>query len=493
MKNSFDARRRNLGSAPVSDKADWRKRVMIGGSVLGALVALTAAAAIWHSLTHVTTVRAWVSAAVRELSTDVDARMLDLHVSPGDKVKAGQSLARLDDSALRAGLKAAEAEVAIKTSSVAQAEANETMVAARIEADIMLARARIEMARKRVDGAKTMLEILRQKVPEEVRRARAYRNEAAAHLEHLRKGARKEQVEMARARLATAKSREALRLYQVKQTEALVERRVESPLDLEVVKTELSAQQNAAREAELALEQLLAGPTTEQVEAAKQALEAREAALTLVRSRMQEIPVAEGDLAIREAELEETQTALTQAETKRHELAVAKESVKAAQAALLGVRADADQSRALLERMTIYSPVTGTVIQTYGHEGEVCRKGEAIIQVTDDSKGFWIEGRVREDDAGLLAEGQSAQVEIILGSGDYVRAVVEAVGLSTSRSDRTVDLTASYGAREMVYVRLTPLEKLSKVRHGMTARAVIRVRGGQVAPFGAAAAETGHQ
>lgn len=478
MKNNFDARRRNLGSAPVSNAPDWRKRIIIGGSVFAGIVALCVAGAIWYSLTHVTTVRAWVSAAVRELSTDVDARMLELRVAPGDKVTAGQALARLDDSALRAALKSAEAEVAIQVSSVAQAEAQEQMTSAQIEADIMLARARIEMAQKRVDSAETMLAIRRQKIPEEVRRARAYRDEAAASLAYLRKGAREEQIEMARARLATAKAREALGRYQVKQIEVLVQRRVESPLELEVMKTELSAQENLTREAELYLAQLLAGPTSDQVEAAKQALEAREAALTLVRATMQEIPVVEGDLAIRQAELKEAQTALTHAEAKRHEIAVVRERVKSAQAQLLRVRADVDQRKALLARMTIYSPVTGTVIQTYGHEGEICSKGVTIIQVTDDSQGFWIEGRVREDDAGLLAEGQAAEVEVVIGSGDYVKAVVEAVGLTTSRSDRSAVTVATYGTGELVFVKLKPLDKLAKVRHGMTTRAVIRVRSG---------------
>jgi len=480
MKNSFDARRRNLGSAPVSERPRWRRRLILGGLALAGVVALIVAVAIWHSLTHVTTVRAWVSAAVRNLSTDVDARMLELHVRPGDKVKAGQALARLDDSALRATLKSAQAEVAVRESKVAQARARARMIEAQVKADITLARARVEMARRRVESAKTQLAVRRRRIPEEIRRARAYRDEASARLEYLRKGARKEQVEMARARLATAKARESLRRYQVKQTESLVEREVESPLELEVMKTELSAQENEVREAELQLEQLLAGPTSDEVEAAKQALEAREAALTLAQARMEEVPVVEAELAIREAELKEAETELRRADAKRHEVAVAEEEVKASEAELARARADVDEQRALLERMTVYSPVTGTVIQTYGHAGEICRKGATIIQVTDDSKGFWIEGRVREDDAGLLAEGQVSEVEVVPGSGDYVEAVVEAVGLSTSRSDRGAGGGGGYGFPELVYVKLKPVEALKNVRHGMTARAVINVRGGPV-------------
>ena len=106
------------------------------------------------------------------------------------------------------------------------------------------------------------------------------------------------------------------------QIKALVERRVESPLELQVIQTELLAQQNEVREAELRLQQLEAGPTSDQVEQARQALEAREAALTLAKGRAEEVPVTEADLAIRKAELTEAESGLASGRgPKRHEVA----------------------------------------------------------------------------------------------------------------------------------------------------------------------------
>ena len=480
MKNTFDARKRNLGIQPSSEGRNWR-RIFIMGGVGGLLiVAIGVGFAIWYSLTHVTTLRASVSAAVVSLATDVDARMVELYVQPGQRVEKGEALARLDDTALRAALASAEADRAIRESQVAQSKAHARMVEAQAEADIVLARARVEMATKRVAGAELRLAMRKEKIPEEIRRAQAYRDEALARLQYLKKGARKEEIEVAKARLATARAREALCKYQVKQTETLVKRRVESPLDLKVAETEHQTQQNEAREAELRLQQLLAGPTGDQVEAAKQALEARDAALALVRAREEEIPVVAAELAIREAELREAGTALTRAEAKRHEIAVAKERVKAAEAELRRARADVDERQAVLKRMTIVSPVTGTVIQTFDHVGEVCRKGVTTILVADDSKGRWIEGYVREDDAGLLREGQTARVELVMGSGYYVKAAVEAVGLSTSAIDRND--AGGLGSRsyaELVWVKLRPVSKMGNVRPGMSARAVIRVRGAE--------------
>jgi len=479
MKETFDARRRNLGEPPAARSVNWRLLLLKVGLPLVLVVAGIAGYAIWYVRTHVATVRAAVAASVVSLAADVDARLVKLHVRAGESVKAGQPVARLDDAALLAALAAAEADKAIKESAVQQARAQARLVEAEVEADIELARAQLEMARSRASRAEILLALRRKKVPEEIRRARAWRDEALARLDYLRKGARQEEIEVARARLATARAREALRRYQVEQTQALVERGVESPLELEVMKTELETQQNEVREAELRLQQLLAGPTTEEIEQVKQQLEAREAALMLAESGEEEVQSLAADLAIRRAELAEAQTALGRAEARRLEIDVARERVKAAEAELQRAVAAVEEQKALLERLTIVSPVDGTVIRTFEQVGEVCKKGVPIVLITDDSEGRWIEGYVREDEAGLIRIGQPAEVEIVRGSGDYVKAVVTAVGLSTSAIDRQDDTGLS--ARipsQLVWVKLYPVDGMNDVRPGTSARAVIRVRGG---------------
>lgn len=483
MKNTYDARKRNLGTEPPQEGPSWKRKLIISGVVVGLLALIMTGIAIWYSMTHVTTVRASVSAEVVSLASDVDARLEELHVHTGDRVEKGQRLLRLDDSALKASLAEARATHAIKQSQLAQARAHSYMTEVEVTSEVELAKARVQMAERRVTSAQAALQMHEERMPEEVRRAQAYRDEAAARLEYLRKGARQEQIEMAKARLATARAREALREYQVEQIEKLVERNVESPLELQVMKTELLAQRNTVQEAELELQQLLAGPTTDQIEAAKQALEAREAALMLVRGKASELPVLESELAIREAELEEARAALRRAEARRRQLEVAEEQVVAAEAELEAAEAAMAEKQALLTRMTIVSPVAGTVIRTYEHVGEICRKGEPTILVADDRAGRWIEGWVREDDAALVHPGQRAEVELGVGSGDFVNAVVEEVGLTTAAIGRNGGGALGASSRaDQVWVRLKPVADMRDKRPGMTARAIIRVRSSVTPP-----------
>jgi multidrug resistance efflux pump len=493
MKNSFDVRKRNLGSEPTNENTNWLRRLIISAVVLVVIVSSVIGGVVWYSMTHVTTVYAAIHGDVVKLAPDVDARMQGLFVRPGQKVEAGQALARLDDSHLRAALASAKAEMAIRRSQVAQATAQAKMVEAQTLTDIELAQAQVEMAKRRSEGARRRLALRKKKVPEEIRRAKAYRAETKARLDYLRKGARKEQIAMAEARLATAKAREELLTYQVEQTDKLVKWGVEAKLKLEQVKTELRAKENESREAELLVKQLKAGPTDDQIEAVKQALEARDAAVTLAESAAEEIPLLAAELAIRQAALRECNASLRRAEARSAEVEVAAEKIKAAQAELERSKAGVAQHKAQLERMTLVSPVAGTVIRTFDSVGEVVRKGVPTIIVSDDSEGRWVEGFVHEDEAADLKVGQTARVELVLGSGDYVEARVEAVGLATSAIARTeADPANGRYLAGLVWVKLRSEKSIDTLLPGMSARATIRIHSMASAPAPTMKAELPH-
>ena len=454
-------------------------RLIVGSICVAFLIILAAGGSIWWRMTHVRTVQATVNARVVSLATDVDAHMAELRVVPGQQVAAGEVLARLDDSALKASLAGAKAEREIMRSACAQAKANAGWVQKQVDAEIALAKTRLEIAACRVAKATGQLELRKKEVPVEIQRAQALRDEALARLEYLKRGAREERVEVARARLETARARASLAAYQVKQIETLVERRVESELELEVARTDLAARKNEAREAELVLSQLVAGPTTDQIEAATQALEAREAALSLAGIERQSIDLLSAELSMRRAERQEAEVGLQREMARTAEAVIAREQVKAAAAKLEKAEAQVAQDEAALRKMTIVSPVAGTVIRTFDQVGEVCRKGLPTILVADDSAGRWIEGFVTEDEAGLIQIGQKGKAEVIVGSGTYLDVVVEAVGLSTSAIGRGEGGGQSMQQRgTLVWVKLQPVSPAQSLLPGNTARAVIRVRGG---------------
>lgn len=476
---TYEARRGARGGDLPPKQKSWRRRLILGGAILAMLILGTVGYIVVWSLTHVTTVRAQVCAAVVSLASEVDARMVELCVHPGQLVDKGEVLARLDDSELRAALRSAEASQAIRRSLHAQAVAALEVTKGNVEADIALARARVAVAKARLGRAQSGSDGRSARLPEEVRRAAALYEESKARLARLRKGYRKEELEVAKVRLLTARARGALVALEKKQVEELVKRNVESRLALEISKTELTAQQNTVREAELELAKLLAGPDQDEVKAAEQAVAALAAALSLARLGAEEVKSLKAEMAVRRAELKESEAELLRAEGGRPQIKYAEEQVKREEAEMRKAEADVAARRAALQNMTIRSPVAGTVIRTFQREGEICRKGIPTILVADDSAGRWIEGFVQESDAARLKIGQAAEVETVVGSREYIQAVVQDVALATSSLSRAEGASAGSafgaGSGELVWVKLKPDQPIGRLLPGMSARSVIRV------------------
>jgi multidrug resistance efflux pump len=462
----YEARRRARGSEPSRRPPRWRRGLVLGSAVLLAVAALAGGLFVWWSFTHVTTVRATVWAALVNRSPEVDAEVREVCAYPGDKVSQGQVLMRLDDSELRAALAAAEAEKAVRESLCAQAEANLRLAEARVSAAI-------ELAQARESSAKAALELRQARLAEEIRGAEAERDQAKAQLEHLRKGARPEEVETAKVRLGTAQAQAGLCEIELRQSEELCRRGIDSPQMVEVKKIQWLTRKNEQREAELTVARLTAGPAPEEVEASARALAAREAAVALARAGSKEVEVLAADLAMRQAELKG-------AEAGRLEVALERERVNTAAAERRKAESAAAQARAALEKGTrVTSPVNGTVVRTLVRAGEVCRRGVPAVLVAEDAAGRWVEGYIRERDAARVKVGQRARVEIVVGSGSSVDAVVEAVGLSTSSVARSVsDGTEAAGAplTPLVWVKLALPRPRDDALPGMTARATIHVR-----------------
>jgi len=479
----YDLRRESRGKEPTRPPRPWLRRLTIIGIVVLVVGAVVGGIWIWWCVTHVTTVRATVCAAIVSLSSTVDALVVERYVDPGDRIKKGQPLVRLDDSQLSASLDAAKADVAIKESLLAQAKSEHELAAARVEAAVNLAEANLEIAKAAVAKAQAEMELQQARLGERVRQAKAEREEMRARLDRIKKGKRTEVIESARARLETAKRRTALYELEAQQTESLVKQNIVSPLDLEIKRTQLAVQRNETREAELELSLLISGATPLEIEQNERLLEARDAALRLAEADRGQVKRLEAELEVQRAQLREAEAQLRKAEATRLEVALAAGRVKAAAAELAKARASVAQRQAALKSMTIVSPADGLVIRTFDDVGEVCRKGVPIMLVADETEGYWIEAFVNEEDAVLVRPKQKAEVEVVVGSGDYIDAEVSEVGLSTASLDRISQSAVTGGATvnprkmtEMVWVKLMPIKCNVPLLPGMSARAIIRVR-----------------
>ncbi|MCK5801732.1 MAG: efflux RND transporter periplasmic adaptor subunit [Lentisphaeria bacterium] len=479
--NSYEMRRDARNEAQPAKGVSWRRWFISGGVVLALLVVGGISAAIWYYVTYVPTLSARVRAAVVELSPKVDARLLEVHVDEYQRVEKGQVVARLDDTELRAFLSAAEADRSIRESACLQARAQARLTGSQVEADIVMASARVAVAEARVASLKAQLSAARRRLPEQIRQAQARQDRQEAELDRLRAGPRKEELEGAREYIAAAKTTLALCELEVSQSRELVQEGIDSTYILEVRKTRLENQKHTLRQAELALQLLEAGSRPEEIKAAEKAVEMEAASVAMAACGKDDLIATERLLEIRGAECKEAEAQLGVAKARREEIAIARQRVEAAEAELRKAEATVKARQAAVGGMEIVSPINGVVTRVFCKVGEICRKGVPIILVSDESKPRWIDAFVDEEDAMKVDVGQSAWLTVPANSRNRVKATVRQVGLHTQTLDRgaggQAEQTTAFGQSDRVWIRLVPVEPLAEhTVTGTTARGFIRVR-----------------
>lgn len=135
------------------------------------------------------------------------------------------------------------------------------------------------------------------------------------------------------------------------------------------------------------------------VSALKEKIKEAEANLELLRIRVREVAIKEGDLQAREAELRHAEARL--ADLKRK-----------------------------LNFMTIRSPVRGTVARKNAHQGEFIQPGQSIFMVVNSIR-YWVEANIEETKIRFVKPGRKAVIRVDSYPGkDFFGQVVE-IGAAT--------------------------------------------------------------
>ncbi len=294
-------------------------------------------------------------------------------VSAGDRVEAGDVVARLDDEELRH-------EVALRRAALALLEAGaRAQEVAKAEAAVKAVEARLSEA---LAGAR----------PQEVARARAGVRAAKAQLKALEAGSRPQEIATAEAAVEAAEAEVDRRDADLRRMQELHEAEAATARSLEAARTARTAAKARLTEAEKRLSLVREGPREEAVEQARAALEETEQALALVK----EGPRQERIEAL-EAEREQARQALA--------------LVKA------GPRQERiDQARALLKlaetkrkRARLASPVSGLVLAEGAEEGEFVSPGTPVVTVGDLGN-VWLRAYLEETDLGRVKPGMRVEI-----------------------------------------------------------------------------------
>ncbi len=327
-------------------------------------------------------------------------RVSAVNVSVGDRVRAGQVLARLDDSVLQAQIRQAKAAVAV-------AEANYNLLAAGPTPE-QLRQAEAAVISARAAYSRT-LEAPREA---EVEAAKAALEAARANYDRVKSGPRKEDYATAEANLRTAEM--ALRQAQSAYDRALA--RNPAGISGDPAALALEKATNDYQAAKAVYEALSRLPDEAQLSAAYQQVALAKAQLDHVLHPVREYEVeqARAQVYSAQARLEELK-----AGARPEQLAAARAQVESAQAALAVLEAQ-------LQKYVLVAPLDGIVLARMIEPNEVVLPGTPLL-VLGDLDHLRVEtADLSERDVPQIKVGQPVQV-FIKALGQQITGYVSAI------------------------------------------------------------------
>jgi len=345
------------------------------------------------------------------LSPKGSGRIAELFVEQGDRVEAGQIVARMESRDVEAQLAQAKAREASVRAKLAQIEAGNR------SEDIASARARLEQAEASLAQVQAGSRV------EEVAGARARLQQTQAGLQRLRAGSRVEEVSQARARLAQAQARLAdAQTGSVKQEIA----QAQTQIDSSKAQAELTAQrvernrplveegalakdkldelikENRTAQAKLIesqkrLQQLQESRKS-QIQQLQAAVQVEQQALKQLQNgtRSEEIAQAEAEVAEARSKLAQVENGNRPEEIAKAEAAVAEaksqlaaqengsrpEEIAQAQAELAEAQAQVRFQEVQLEDTKVRAPFAGVITQRYAIQGAFVTPATSASEAT---------------------------------------------------------------------------------------------------------------
>jgi HlyD family secretion protein len=346
------------------------------------------------------------------VGSKITGRIVTLAVDDGQRVKAGDLIAVLDEDELRADQGAA-------THAIAQARANTSQSAAQTE-------------------------LLQSTLPTKVQQAAAQVEQTQAQLQQNQSQVAQAQAQLQQSRAQVAQTQAAVAKAQdnFNRIRPLVERDINPPQDLVTARTDLdsaTANQHAAEAA--------ADASGRAVASAQAGVEATTRSVAAARA------------ALADAQNEERQITVQERQT---------EAMRAAEQQAVANAAAAD---ARFGQTKIFAPANGIVTLRAARQGEVVNPGNPIVTLFDLSS-TWVNADVEETYADLISMGQQLTVRLPSGTevtGPVIYKAVEA-DFATQR-----DVSRTKRDIKTVAIRVKVDNPDGKLPLGMTAWVMLPV------------------
>jgi HlyD family secretion protein len=360
------------------------------------------------------------------LSPEIAGRVKDVLVDEGDQVKAGQELIHLDDTLLQAQLRQAQASLAAAKAQHDAAQANFALLKSGAQLQ------QIEAAQQAVLAAQANV------------------SNTLATYATLKAGPRA--ADIAAAEASVAQTAQQLKIAQDmydKVTQCVTYKGSEFCPGLGTPEEQARANLNTATEAHDAaltrLKQLKAGATQNELNAS-----------------YAKVNVAQAQQDQAQAQLE-----LLQSGARPEQLAASQAQIDATQAQMDVVLAQIDGLQAQIAKLTLKSPIAGTVLNRAIEPGEVVLPGASLL-IIGDTVNLYMTVYIPEDRYGEVKVGQSVQVSVDSFRGQKFMATVKRIANQAEFTPRNVQ-TAEGRATTVFAVRLDVVNPDGKLKPGMPA------------------------
>ena len=381
------------------------------------------------------------------LSPKNQGRLAELYVKQGDRVQAGQIMARMESRDLEAKLRQAQARLKNSKANLAKQETGsrpEEIAAARARLSQVGARLsqlqagsrqeEIAVARARLDGIQANLSQLQAgKRPEEIAQGKARLEQAITRWQNAKTGSLKEEIEQAKARIEAAKAELELTTKRLERYQKLVnEGAITRDAYEEYVRDDRRVNANL-QEAEKRLEQLTQFRLAE-IERLTAAMEEEKQAFQLLEkgARLEEIVRAEAEVAEARSQLEQLVNGTRPEEIVRAEAEVVEarsqleqlvngtrpEEIARAEAEVAEAKAQVRYQEILLEETKVRAPFSGVITQRYASQGAFVTPATSASNATFASstsivalaRGLEVLAKVPEANIGQITSGQTVEV-----------------------------------------------------------------------------------
>ena len=347
--------------------------------------------------------------------------LVELLINKGDKVKAGQPLARIESRLFEIQIKQAQAEL---LGAQAAYDKKSSLALVDAETDFKQAKGNLDRLQAVLKQVEVDLQLQIKQADVQIKKAAADLRIAQARLDAALSGAREQDIEQAKMRRENAK-RNLERLTALLKEEMIPKDQVETAqLQYDIYSAQLSLLAEGTRPED---KEVLKA----QLEAAKSSVESAQNNKMLIEAKRASLDAAKAQVDNAQAFFDQATTA-KDASTWEKDLAQAASALQHAQAALELVQQHLDDA-------TIKAPINGIIAQRFLDKGGTASPTRPFVTIVDMDV-VKVTAKVQERDIGSVKVGQQATIKPNAYPGESFPGTVVNVSPIVNRASRTLDI-----------------------------------------------------